>query len=827
MEVFALSCPSVRDTIALFIMPFFSILCFFLLVCAPYAEAADPGLQPMQLSELPPPPFDPRGGFVFSTGDRLVASGARDGLVTIWTTTADGTGPWESTGVSVPRDAAFVHQDERRIIVGGLVDGVPSDQVVEMNFLPDGQIKLKNLPALPEAVVGGAAAVLGGKLFVFGGSKSADGTAPSSSLRALDLFDPESSWVALDSLPAAGRAFSAYSGHNNMLCIFGGTDARGVPLRETWSYRPVPLEGTKDRGWRRLTDVPGDLPQGAALPLGQAQLLVMGDHETQLFHTVTDAWCGFDARPGLKGLVLARNSDKVVALGADDNGAPMAVQLSTPRSVRNLSPVDYAMIIGYFIAIFLIGVYFSRKQDTSAEFSLGNRQVKWWAAGISMFATGASAISFIAIPALAFSTNLVWLFPLVAMIPGYFVTAYFIYPMLRRLEIASTYEYLERRFNRALRVIASLQAIVFQSFVRAAVVLLLPSLAISSVTGVSVYTSVLIMGVITTIYTAIGGFEAVIWTEVVQAVLMLLAPLAIIWVCITSLPGGFGEFWSTGLAYSKFDLAVLSWDVTVPAVWMLVLGTFLTTTVASAGDQPVIQRVFSAPLPEVRKVNATFTVCGIVIGIMTNVMGIAIFAYFRAHPHALDPLSQNDQIVPLFVTQAMPLALPGIIIAAIFAAAMSTVASSMNSVATIFTEDFYVKMRPQSSDKERLLCLKIVSYVVGIIGTAMALLLAAQDLKSMMVLWNQMVALVGGGIVGVYSLGMFTTRANGFGAICGALASIAITLVIRLYTPLHWGTYIPIAIFSCIAVGYAASLLRPQSRNLRGLTVFTPSRDSL
>ena len=782
--------------------------------------------QPMAVAQLPPPPFDPRGGFVMAADEMLVAAGAKDGALTLWTTSIDGSQPWHSSGTAVPTDAAIARHDDKWIVVGGLVDGLPSAQVLELGFETSGQAMLANLPSLPQPVVGAAAAVLGGKLYVFGGSTAADGSAPTAELWELDLGNPEASWSQRESLPAGARAFSAYAGHNSMLCVFGGTSAGGGALKETWTYRPAPLEGTRDSGWRRLSDVPAELTRGVALPLGQSQLLVLGDELTHLFHTVTDAWCAFDARPGLTGAVLARVGEKTVALGAGQDGNPAAVELSTPRTVRNLSLIDYAMIVGYFIAIFLIGVYFSRKQDTSAEFSLGNRQVKWWAAGISMFATAASAISFIAIPALAFSTNLVWLFPLVAMIPAYFVTAYLIYPMLRRLEIASTYEYLERRFNPALRVIASLQAIIFQSFVRSAVVLLLPSLAISSVTGLNVYTSVLIMGVVTTIYTAIGGFEAVIWTEVLQAVLMFFAPVAIIWACIAGLPGGFGEFWSTGMAYSKFDFAILSWDMTVPAVWALVLGTFLTNTVASAGDQPVIQRVFSAPLPEVRKVNATFTICGIIIGVMTNVMGIAIFAYFHAHPSMLDPLSQNDQIVPLFVTQAMPLAFPGLIIAAIFAAAMSTVASSMNSVATIFTEDFYVKMRPRSSDAERLLTLKIGSYVVGIVGTIMALLLASQDLNSMMVVWNQLVALVGGGIVGVYSLGMFSTRANAFGAICGAVASILITLLVRLYTPLHWGTYIPIAIFSCILFGYLASLLRPQSKDLRGLTVFTPSKPS-
>ncbi len=797
-----------------------ALIIFLLLPVWPAAGAPLP-VQPMDLQRLEAPPFDPVGGFLAPIENTMIAAGLGDDGMVFWTTTLDATDPWRPTKLPAPLDAALARHGSTWIIVGGMADGLPSSKVSVLELV-DHEPSLRALPELPAPLVGASAGVIGDKLYVFGGVTS-DG-APTAETWELDLKAPGATWTAGPPMPGEPRAHAAYASHNGMLCVFGGTAASGAALSDAWVYRPTPLEGTKEAGWQRMTDTPAPLARGAALPLGQSQLLVMGGAQPFLFHTVTDAWCAFAALPGLEGMRLARSNDKVVALGTDQKGASAALQLSTPRSVRNLGAIDYSLIVAYFVVIFLIGVYFSRKQDTSAEFSLGNRQVKWWAAGISMFATGASAISFIAIPALAFSTNLVWLFPLVAMVPGYFVTAYLIYPMLRRLEIASTYEYLERRFNRALRVIASLQAIIFQSFVRAAVVLLLPSLAISSVTGINVYASVLIMGVITTIYTAIGGFEAVIWTEVLQAVLMLFAPLAIIWVCIASLPGGATEFWSTGLAYSKFDFAVLSWDLTVPAVWMLVLGTFLVTTVASAGDQPVIQRVFSAPLPEVRKVNATFTICGIIIGIMVNVMGIAIFAYFRARPEMLDPLSQNDQIVPIFVTQAMPFGFPGLIIAAIFAAAMSTVASSMNSVATIFTEDFYVKMRPESSDRERLLALKVASYLVGIIGTIMALLLAAQDLKSMMVVWNQMVALVGGGVVGVYSLGMFTRRANGFGAICGAVASIVVTLLVKLYTPLHWGTYIPIAIFSCIIFGYLASLLRPQGKDLRGLTVYTPAK---
>ncbi len=785
--------------------------------------------QPMKIEALPAPSFSLNGGLLLPLGDRAYVTSRNGEKNTLWSAPADPGNPWEDTGIEVPVDAAAAHRGSAWILVGGLREGAPIASVSILELV-NGRPSLRPLPDLPVAVAGAGAAVIADKLYVFGGATCVAPFIPTADLWILNLTAP-TSWTAGPKFPGEPRAYAAATAQYGMLCLFGGTGR--TLLAETWIFRPSPLEGTKDSGWKQMTDLPNPITRGAALPMGQAQVLVIagegeaapeqGGGRPLLFHTLTDAWFAFDAVPGLTLPMAGRVSGKILVMGNTPDGAASAMHLEAERIVRNLGWLDYSLIVGYFLLISGIGIYFSRKQETSAEFSLGNRQVKWWAAGISMFATGASAISFIAIPALAFATNLVWLFPIIAMIPGYFVTAYFIYPMLRRLEIASTYEYLERRFNLTLRTIASLQAILFQAFARSAVVLLLPSLAISSVTGIDVFSSVLIMGVITTIYTAIGGFEAVIWTEVLQAVLMLLAPVLIIWICITSLPGGLSDFWSTGVAYSKFDFAIFTTDVSLPAVWVLMLGSFLTATLATAGDQPMIQRIFSAPLKEVRRVNATFTICGIIIGILVNVMGIAIFAYFRAHPEMLDPHSQNDQIVPIFVTQAMPIGLPGLVIAAIFAAAMSTVASSMNSVATIFTEDFFVRMRPQSTDRQRLLSLKLTSYAVGVIGTVMALVLAAQDLKSMMVVWAQISALVGGGIVGVFSLGMFTRRANGFGAICGTVLSVLITIAIKLWTPLHWGTYLPIAIGSCIFFGYLFSLFAPQRKHLAGLTVFTPA----
>jgi SSS family transporter len=585
-----------------------------------------------------------------------------------------------------------------------------------------------------------------------------------------------------------------------------------------------------------------------AFSLGQSSVVVAGGGETAsvpfelppagsvvsatplLYNVVTDAWCDFDQPLSSTTSVSAVNvgnllDRKTLLIGnAPGEGALRVQEFKVIRDIRTLTWLDYLVIVLYFGFISCIGVWASRKQKTSADFSLAGRQVPWWVAGISMFATGASAISFMAIPALAFASNLVFLFPIGVLILSYFVQAHAIYPLLRRLEITSTYEYLEKRFNKTLRLIASAQCIAFQTFGRASIVLVLPSLAISATTGISVYVSVLVMGVITTLYTALGGFNAVVYTDVFQGLLKFTAPLCMIAVCIFSLPGGVHEFVSVGMSHHKFDYALFTWDATLPALWILVLGTFLATTIQQAGDQPVIQRVFSSPEKEVRRVAAMSTACGILIACVVNVLGVAIFMYFRAHPTLLDPLAQNDKIVPLFVVQALPHGAVGVVIAAIFASAMTTVASSMNSSATVFTEDFFMRFNPDASDKLRVRVLRTTSYVVGLIAIGIALLLATLNLKSIMVVWSQISALLGGGIVGVYSLGMFTRRANGFGAVGGALISVVVTALVQFQTPLHWQTLMPIAILSCMFFGYLLSLFSPQKKDITGLTIYTSSK---
>jgi solute:Na+ symporter, SSS family len=744
--------------------------------------------------------------------------------------------------ISLPEACAWpatAQNGDEVILAGGLVGGSPSSRVIAYRW--DGtNVVGRNLPDLPSPIVGAGATMLGSKLVVVGGIHSLGSGEASREVLSLDLSASRPKWIALPPMPGEGKVLPMITAQYDILQVFGGRipDGHGKfsASKEVLLYRTKPAEGTTLVGWSRAADSPVAMAAGMAAPSGQAHTIIFGADTTPvtdnplflgsrgrsptlLFHAVTDAWVEAGDALNFLNPSLARNHDgSFILFGA--KGMTRPIEVTLPRTTRNLNWLDYLMILFYFFFIGYIGYYF-RHQKSAAEYSLGNRKTPWWAAGISMFATAASAISFMSVPALAFASNLVWLFPLIVFVPVYFFQSRITYPILRRLEITSTFEYLERRFDTSLRLIASFLQIVFQTFGRSSIVLVLPSIAIAATTGLDVRWSVIIMGLLTTVYTSVGGFESVTWTLVFQGVLKALAPLAIIWFCIAGLPGGIHEFFATNATHHKFDFAILGWDVAFPLVWVMLIRVFLEQTIWQAGDQAVIQRVFASKDDEIRKVTAMNFSCGAFIGIIVTAMGLAIFAYFHAHPEKFDASSSIDKIVPLFVVQGMPHGMVGIVIAAIFASAMATVAGAMNSVATIFTVDFYERWFPKAEDKANLRMMRISTIGTGVAATLLALWLTTLNLKSIMVTWNIVSSLLGGGVVGIFALGMFSNRANAGGAVCGAVLSIVLGLYVKFFTNIHWAFLLPILIFSAMIIGYFCSFLfKSPQKNLTGLTIY-------
>ena len=240
------------------------------------------------------------------------------------------------------------------------------------------------------------------------------------------------------------------------------------------------------------------------------------------------------------------------------------------------------------IALIYIGLRFSKRGGDSNDFFLAGRRIPWWAAGISIFATQLSAITFVSTPALAYASD--WL-----VLPGKVmillmapIVVLFYLPFFRRLDITTAYEYLERRFSLSVRLFGSASFIAFQ-LLRMAIVVFLPALALSTITGINVYACILIMGVLSTLYTALGGMEAVIWTDVLQTVVLIGGMLVAI-IIVAMDVGGFGVVFETANAADKTRMWYWSMSTTDLATWSILLGTLALQFGPYTTDQSVVQR---------------------------------------------------------------------------------------------------------------------------------------------------------------------------------------------------------------------------------------------
>jgi solute:Na+ symporter, SSS family len=676
---------------------------------------------------------------------------------------------------------------------------------------------VRDLPRLPEPRPGAGAAVMANRLYVLGGGGHGWDISLMPTTAAL-------AWAPLPRGPADHLTHSVVVAQDQGVWMVGGRDGQGVAQASTTVWQPKPILGRTEHGWLGASPAPRPVARGAALIYGQTHVLVLVPGENAvaglLYHTVTDRWMERPlSLPGAQRVqAVAGASPGMAEILIDAGGLRTLTYAPAPRG---LHMVDYTLLALYLAAMAGIGLYFMRRQTSTAAFTLGDRNVGWIISGISLYATGSSAISMMSIPAQTYAGNLVFLLPVFLTVPMALLAAFWVIPLLRRLDITSTYEYLERRFAHPLRLLGSAQSIVFHTVGRMAMLLYLPALAIASITGMDIYLCIALMGVLTTFYTAIGGLEAVIWTDVIQAGLMLLVPVVAAAIVISNVDGGLAGVIDVADNANRLQLAIVSWDWTMPVLWVFVVSVIMGAT-GFAGDQAMLQRVICTPdARAATKATVLFAIIALISGLVFFLLGTLLFAYFASHPAALAPDLKNDQIVPWFIVSALPVGVAGLFLAGIFAASMSTLSGTLNSVATLIVQDFVGTLRPQTTDAVRLRLLKWLSLGMGLISTGIAMLFASLDLASVWDTWNILVALIGGGFVGMYTLGMFTRRTSAVGAFIGALASVAMALFLRWGTDLHWATYGPGSIIACVVVGYAASFVFPRDgRSLAGLTVF-------
>ncbi len=681
------------------------------------------------------------------------------------------------------------------------------EEVVALRW-QDGALRRRLLPPLPTV---GSGAVVENSLYL---------VSTSDDFWALDLAADEPTWERLAGWPGPPRqrvTVVALGGH---FYVFGGLGAGpgGVLqlLTDVYRYRP-------DAGWERLEDMPAmTMVELEAVAMGTSHVLVFGSEgdcggsrQVLAYHTITDTWVQMGtAPPG--GAVIPLDAG-VVTLG--DTSLHRGTLVGT---TGNFGLVNYLVLGAYFLVLVGMGFYFLSRERSDLDYFLARQRIPWWAAGVSIFGTQLSAITFMAIPATAFATDWVYSLGQVTIVLLAPVIIYVYLPFFRRLDVTTAYEYLELRFSVAVRLFGSAAFVLFQ-LGRMGIVIFLPAIALSAATGMSMWAAVLLMGLLSTLYTTLGGIEAVVWSDVLQVVVLMGGAVLSLGLIVSSVEGGAMGLLSTAAAHGKFHAVNLTWDMATASVWVVVVGWTLSNLVPYTADQTVVQRYLTTKdeAAAARSIwtNAALTIPATVIFFG---LGTALFVFYHEHAAALEPSLPVDAIFPLFIVQQLPVGVAGLLVAGIFAAAMSSLDSSLNSVSTTLVTDWYRRFVPETTEAQRLSVARRLTFCLGLVVTGTGLLLASFDINSLWDVFLELLGLLGGTLAGLFALGILTRRAHAAGALAGVVASVAALYLIKTLTAVHFFLYAGIGIMTCVVVGYLTSLVLPHDRvSLEGLTLFT------
>ena len=498
------------------------------------------------------------------------------------------------------------------------------------------------------------------------------------------------------------------------------------------------------------------------------------------YHTITDSW-GLLPGDELLARAGACLTPEVGGKGWSYSGGELMpgvrsadvthVEVTNDKSFGWL---NWTILVLYLVGMLLMGFYFMRKEKGADDFFKGGGRIPWWAAGISIYATMLSAITYMTIPAKAYTTNWTY-YPMLWMILliSFPVIKYYL-PYFRKLNVTSAYEILEQRFNLFTRLLASTLFCIFM-IVRMAIVLYLPSLALTAVTGIDIYLCIVLMGLVTIIYCTMGGVEAVIWGDVVQGLILVFGALfAVVYLAVNTEGGVMG---CIDIALENDKLRLFDWSNSWSQAcwWVIIIGGLANNLISYTSDQTVIQRYLTTP--DEKSAGRGILVNGVMsvfVSVAFYMIGTGLYTFYKTHPTELDvTMGQSDAIFPFFMMSQMPAGIAGALIAAIFAATMSTISSNINSVATAFSIDFWKRFR-RTTDSQLVVVARWASVVSGMIGLLLALLMATWDIQSFLDFFNEALGLLTSGLGGLFFIAVFMKRVKGYAALTGFVVGEAV-----------------------------------------------------
>ncbi len=499
-----------------------------------------------------------------------------------------------------------------------------------------------------------------------------------------------------------------------------------------------------------------------------------------------------------------------------------------PEPTTSLPVVDLAVIGLYLVGVMTYGCWFMRRIKTPDQFMAAGRRVPGWAVGLSIFGTYVSSISFLALPGKAFGSNWnAFAFSLSLPVTTWIAVRWFV-PFYRRSGEVSAYAHLEHRFGPWARTYAALCYVLTQ-VARMGTIMYLLALALAPLIGWSMITLILVTSVLVIAYTLVGGLEAVIWTDVVQSFILIGGALACVAILLFGMPEGPGQIFQIASQQHKFSLGNLDVHLADPQFWaestfwvVLVYGVFMNLQNFGI-DQSYVQRYQAARSDR----DAARSVWGgallyVPISALFFFIGTALFAFYAARPEllpdAVGAAGKPDAVFPHFIVTQLPVGVTGLVLAAIFAAAQSTLASSINCSATLILRDGYQRyFRPGADEGECLRVLKIASLGIGILGTLAAL--AMIRVRSALDAWWQLAGIFSGGMLGLFLLGLISRRARNPEAVTGVVLGLMVILYMtfsagwtgtwaRFRSPFHSFLIVVMGTLAILLTGLILSRLR-------------------
>lgn len=490
------------------------------------------------------------------------------------------------------------------------------------------------------------------------------------------------------------------------------------------------------------------------------------------------------------------------------------------RQLHRMAPLDWAVIAAYLLAMVLVGLYFSRQVSTADDYLLGGRTMKPWAVGLSLFATLLSTISYLSWPGEIIMHGPMFLcgllaYPFIAGVVGWWLIPYFM-----KLNVTSAYEILELRLGVSVRLLGSLFFLSLRLLWMAVIIYATISKVLVPLTGLDQAATpwlCALLGVVTVVYTSLGGLRAVVFTDVIQTGILFGGAILAMLV-VTNEMGGVAAWWPTQWA-PNWQRPTLGYD---PSVRVTLVGALVATftwfVCTSGSDQMAIQRYLATR--DVRAARRMFNISLLTSGavqLFLALLGLALFAYFRDHRYMLADgqtmASHADQLFPQFIVTGLPAGISGFVVAGLLAAAMSSLSSGLNSSCSVVAVDFIDRFRTTPADgRNEVRQARYISAVIGAIVVVMSAFVGVVQ-GNMLEIAHKVVNLLVAPLFGLFFMAMFVRWATSLGTVVGAVTGLLVASAINYWkemtgTPgISFLWSMPLSLLVQIGVGMVVSLL--------------------